>query len=294
MIRASVIVPAFDASAHLGRCLEALMACSGGCHEVIVVDDGSSDGTSEIARSFACDRLTVVKLRERKGPALARNIGAALSRAEALFFTDSDCEVSSDWIEQGLRSLEAAEAVEGYVFYACAAPTLAHKLPLNPFYNLRQTGALTVPRRDFGASNLAVRREVFGRLRGFDHANFPEGREDTDLGYRISARGQVASNPQMRVTHREEVWSWPALSKNSRRYRADVVFLARHGSFPFRWGPILHPRLLLLLIFPPLILWYCPPRSLSELRFVPIMLAYLARARLTIWRAAIAERVVAL
>src|SRR5690242_11425167 len=84
----SVIVPAYNASATIGRTLEALSRQN--CfqtYEVIVVDDGSHDKTAEIVRSFASAKYI---RQDNAGPASARNHGARLAQGEYLAFTDSD------------------------------------------------------------------------------------------------------------------------------------------------------------------------------------------------------------
>ena len=73
----SVIIPVHNGGAHLPRCLDALLASDLKGHEVIVVDDGSTDGSGDAARARGFE---VLRLDARRGPAAARNEGARRAR----------------------------------------------------------------------------------------------------------------------------------------------------------------------------------------------------------------------
>ena len=90
----SVIIPAYNAAPTIGKALRALRAQSyAGRLEVVVVDDGSSDETSSIIRTFPEVRLVV---QQNAGPARARNRGAAEASGYILLFTDADCVPEPD------------------------------------------------------------------------------------------------------------------------------------------------------------------------------------------------------
>ena len=110
----SVIVPFFDASATIGRCLESLVAqeMDPADYEIIAVDDGSTDDSAAIARGF--DRVRVLTA-DRGGAYAARNRGVAVSRGPLLAFTDADCVARPDWLGRMVRAMEdpAARVVTG-------------------------------------------------------------------------------------------------------------------------------------------------------------------------------------
>jgi len=105
----SVIVPAYNAQDTLGSCLAALQAQSlpRDRYEVIVVDDGSTDRTADIARQYGARLLH----QPNAGPAAARNRGAQAARGEILLFTDADCSPARDWIERMTEPFRDAEVV---------------------------------------------------------------------------------------------------------------------------------------------------------------------------------------
>jgi glycosyltransferase involved in cell wall biosynthesis len=113
-MNASVIVPARNAESTLARTLDALARQeTDAAYEVIVVDDGSTDRTAEIAGA----RAGAVKVLRQgpMGPAAARNRGVRGSSGSALAFCDADCFPAPGWLRAGLTALESADLVQGRV-----------------------------------------------------------------------------------------------------------------------------------------------------------------------------------
>ena len=84
----SVIVPAYNSEATIGACLQSLLAQSRAPDEIVVVDDGSRDGTVDIVSKYP---VRLVRLARNAGPGVARNEGAKVASGDILAFTDSDC-----------------------------------------------------------------------------------------------------------------------------------------------------------------------------------------------------------
>ncbi len=104
----SVIVPAWNAERTIARCVKSLKALEPSALEILVVDDGSTDGTAAIAES---DGATVIRLPSNVGPGLARNEGARRAVGEYLAFTDADCEVPSSWLAAFQRAFERGDCI---------------------------------------------------------------------------------------------------------------------------------------------------------------------------------------
>ena len=186
------MVPARDAEATLGRTLDALARQElDEEYEVIVVDDGSEDGTASIA-----ERARVTALRqERLGPAAARNRGAAHARGELLAFTDADCFPEPGWLAAGVRALGSAELVQGAVH---PDPSV-RPMPLDrTIAHWRETPL-------FETANLLVTRSLFERLGGFEQWIDPEiGKafgEDIWLGWRARRAGASIAFASDAVVH---------------------------------------------------------------------------------------------
>src|SRR4051794_39343324 len=107
----SVVVPAYNAAATIAAALEGLRAQDlQAPYEVIVVDDGSDDGTGAIVKGTSGVRLA---RQPNQGPAEARNHGARLAKGQVLAFTDSDCVPRPDWLRHGVAALAGADLVQG-------------------------------------------------------------------------------------------------------------------------------------------------------------------------------------
>ncbi len=151
----TVVIPARDAAATIGRTLSALAAQElDGEYEVIVVDSGSRDDTPAIA--LASDAVREVLQNPGGEPAGSRNLGVSRARGSALAFTDADCEPAPDWLAAGLRALDRAEIVQGRVIPSAAAGPFDRTLGVSGESGLYET------------ANLFVRRDVFDRVGGFE------------------------------------------------------------------------------------------------------------------------------
>jgi len=105
----SVIVPAYDASSTIGKCIESLITQSRRPDEIIVVDDCSRDNTAEIALNMGADK--VVRLTKNLGPGGGRNAGVETASGEILAFTDADCVAPPNWLEIMVAALDAPDVV---------------------------------------------------------------------------------------------------------------------------------------------------------------------------------------
>lgn len=111
MTLATIIVPAFNVEATLAQTLRALQAQTYPEFEIIIVDDGSRDGTARIAHEFARDRRIRVIRQENRGLAGARNSGIAAARGAVIGFCDADDLWLPEKLASHVRHLEANPAV---------------------------------------------------------------------------------------------------------------------------------------------------------------------------------------
>ena len=221
-MRASVIVPAYNCARLLPATLEAIAAQDVAPHEVIVVDDGSTDGTAEAARSSAVE-VTVIE-GDHAGPAVARNRGVARASGEALAFTDADCVPQRSWLREGLRALEHADLVQGAVL---PDPAVA----IGPFDRVVSVGADSAL---YETANLLVRRELFDAIGGFEdplgaRLGKPLG-EDVLFGWRARRRGARVTFDREAVVH-HAVFQRGALAYIAERGRL-VYFPALAAKLP--------------------------------------------------------------
>ena len=105
--RISIIVPAFNAEAHIRSCIESLLALDYPDEylEIAVIDNDSSDATRRIAESYP----VMLFSEPRRGAAAARNLGIEGTQGEIVAFTDADCVVAPSWaraIDEGFGNRE--------------------------------------------------------------------------------------------------------------------------------------------------------------------------------------------
>ena len=167
--------------------------------EVIVVDDGSEDGTPDaLARASGNGGapLRVVRRDAPAGPAVARNDGWRAARAPLVAFTDDDCVPSPAWLEE---ALSAAERNPGAIVQGRVEPLPSEAHLLGPFARTLRVPTATPT---FPTANVVYPREVLERIDGFDAERFGFGGEDTDLAWRaIGAGAPAVFAPEALVHH---------------------------------------------------------------------------------------------
>lgn len=200
----SVVVPVRNRAALLERTLDALGQQTLRDHEVVVIDDGSTDGSPEVAerRAAADARVRVVRT-GGAGAVAARRVGVATAIADLLAFTDSDCVPEPEWLEAGVARLRAgADVVQG-----ATRPTTRARA-------LERSVWSTVDDGLFATCNVFYRRDAYDSAGGFDEAigdrlGFRPGSalrglgfgEDTLLGWRVRRSGTAVFAPEARVAH---------------------------------------------------------------------------------------------
>jgi len=213
MVRASVIVPARDAESTLPRTLEALAAQDlQQPFEIIVVDDGSSDGTAAAARS-APGPVTVLQ-QAATGPAAARNAGVARSSTRALAFCDADVYPTRSWLREGLAALESADLVQGRVLPDPSAEVGPYDRTLWIEFEVGL----------YETANLFVTREAFDLAGGFEEWLRPEiGKamaEDVLFGWKARRNGaRTTFAPAALAHHHVFARAWRDYAGERRRLR---------------------------------------------------------------------------
>lgn len=186
-IEISVVIPVLDGVDVLGEQIEALR------HqtrlrgwEIVVADNGSADGTQDLVRKAAEDfpvSIRLIAASEVTGAAFARNQGARAARGRKLAFCDADDHVAPTWVDAASRGLETADAGGGVLRELT--------VPFNPDSRILRSSVEHAQMGDVvsGTCNLAVRRDVFFALDGFDSAMPAYGGEDSEFAVRMSRSG---------------------------------------------------------------------------------------------------------
>jgi glycosyltransferase involved in cell wall biosynthesis len=210
-LRIAVIIPVYNGAAYLRVCLEQLSQSSVTPHETIVVDDGSTDSSMQVAKEFG---VTVISTGGRRGPAVARNLGANAAQSDLLYFIDSDVCLHRDTIEQVLAHFEEDAALDALIGSYDDSPQC--KDFLSQYKNLMHCFVHQRGRREactFWSGCGAIRRPVFFEHSGFNESYGRPAIEDIELGYRLArAKRKVLLDPDVRVKHLK-TWSFFNLVK---------------------------------------------------------------------------------
>lgn len=219
---ASIIIPAWNEWELTRSCLESLRPTLGLHDQVIVVDNGSVDGTSQGLRRYSW--VTVVSHAQNLGFAAGCNSGAKVALADVVVFLNNDTVVPARWLDGLLAPFtELSVGATGPRSNFVSGPQLVPSVPYDPSrvsdlqrfareWRQEHRGQITDVPRLVGFC-LAVRRDLFEELDGFDEQFGLGGAEDDDLCLRISDAGR-----RLLITHESFVHH-----HGNRTFRANKV-----------------------------------------------------------------------
>jgi GT2 family glycosyltransferase len=224
-MRASVIIPAYNSADTIEDTLRALKEQTEKDFEVIVVDDGSIDGTRDVVEKYD------VKLfrQDHMGPAAARNLGARKATGEVVVFTDSDCVPQQDWLKEMLNPMEEPGIVGVQGRYKTRQRELIARfaqLEIEERYQRMKKQEYI----DFiGSYSAAYRRRVFLEVGGFDESFPMASGEDPELSFRLAKQGyKMVFNDRAIVYHRHPASLRDYLIKKFYRAYWRVALYKRH------------------------------------------------------------------
>ncbi len=241
----SIVVPTCDRPEQLAACLESLAALRDRPLEIIVVDNRpATDDTSSATRQVASRAGVRYVAEPRCGSSAARNAGVAASRGDFIAFVDDDETVHPDWLRRladgfryagvglvtGLVLPAELETEAQQIFerrYSFARGYVARTFDAEIYRTTRRRG---VPVWEIGGSgNMAIRRDVFEQLGGFDErlgAGRAGGCEELELFYRALAAGWSCQYEPRAVTHHCHRRDMTSLERQLRAYMRGHVAAA--------------------------------------------------------------------
>lgn len=191
----NIIVPAFNVARYLGDAIRSVIGQTHPDWTIVVVDDGSTDGTGRVARRFADPRMKVIR-QDNAGVSAARNRGMAGCDGDAVLFLDADDWLAPDALAALARALAAdpaaVAAVGGFARIDLAGRCQAPRPPMG--------GDLLRPllhaNRFLNGGHVLARRSAVRRAGGFlHHLSFGE---DWEFWVRLAMQGRFAALPNAR------------------------------------------------------------------------------------------------
>jgi glycosyltransferase involved in cell wall biosynthesis len=222
----TVVIPVLNAAETLRRQLDAVAAQEyDGAVEVVVVDNGSDDGTVEIARAWTSEQpdARFVSAPDVRGAAHARNRGVAAARGDFVAFCDADDVVTPGWLTELARQATRADLVGGTHSTQALNAADVRRWQAEP-----SRRALLVAHGFLhfaSGCNFGIWKDVFNRLGGLDN-RFAAG-EDIDLSWRAQLAGYRLAFASEAVIERRHRHGLRSLAHQQYRYGVSTSQLFR-------------------------------------------------------------------
>jgi glycosyltransferase involved in cell wall biosynthesis len=214
----SVIIPVHNGGLDFRRCLSSLTQAAPPPSEIIVVANGDTDGSGQLAEEFGA---RVLSIPVPCGPAQARNFGARKARGDILYFVDADVAIPVDAMHQIASAFNREPGVAAIIGSYDDEPAATNFLSQykNLFHHYVHQTAREEASTFWGACG-AIRREVFLALDGFDERYRYPSVEDIELGYRLKQAGmRIRLDKALQVKHLKR-WGVVSLLKSDFLHRA--------------------------------------------------------------------------
>jgi len=193
----SIIIPTHNSELTIKQCIESLTSQSFPREkfEIIVVDDGSTDQTTSIAKKAGADSIIIT---EPCFQGKARNIGVENAKANLIGFIDSDCEAKDGWVETIVKELETLQAITGSIENGNPQSKIAwaeYFVEFGAFNEFRKRSII----RTMPGCNIACSKEVFMKAGGFSEERLSE---DILLGQSLRHDGvNQIFVPELKIKH---------------------------------------------------------------------------------------------
>jgi len=209
----SVVIPNYNGSRKIGKCLEAVLSSTYVPFEVIVVDDASTDDSVEVISTFPC---RLIRFDEHAGASKARNAGARASAGEIIFFIDADCIVEKDTLSRVQKAFNGQEGVIIGGSYT--------RLPYDSsFFSTFQSIFINyseLKRREpdyIATHSMAIEKRIFEKSGGFPEQFLPII-EDVEFSHRLRRFGhKLLMDPDILVRHIFNFTFWKSLGNAYRK-----------------------------------------------------------------------------
>lgn len=201
----SIIIVNFNGKEYLNNCLASVFNSACDDYEIIIVDNGSTDGSIEFVKdtfSTKLYKIRIINLKRNFGPARARNDGVKIARGKYIGFLDNDTEVDKNWILEAIKGFESSKDIAALQckllfiknkhridYVGEYLSNLGFLIPV-AVYGEEDNGQYDFKNRILSAKSagMFIKKSVFDRIDGFDEDYFIF-MEETDLNWRAWLSG---------------------------------------------------------------------------------------------------------
>jgi len=226
MIEVSVVIPTYNRKDSLKMTIDSvtMQDYQKEKYEILVVDDGSTDGTSGLCEDYG----HIVNLRciqqTNAGPTRARNRGIIEARGAIIAFIDDDCIADKKWLKN---------MVAGFSDDTVAGTYGKVETDELPVLYLRTVAPVDITGHKYPTCNIAYKKKVLEETNGFDETFNVAFREDSDLAYRILKKGyRITRALDAKVYHPLKKLSLFGLLKSAFNHQFDVLLYSKHPDIP--------------------------------------------------------------
>ncbi len=226
--RISVVLPAHNRSDVLARAIQSVVDQRLKEFELVIVDDGSTDDSVAVARSFKDERIKVLELGENRGGNVARNTGVRAARAPLIAFLDSDDSYLPEKLERVVTEFDAKPDMELLVdSFIKVQPSGARVVRRNPVINDRETFRRALFTRQLwkATPSITARRDAIMSVM-FDETL--RRLQDFDFLIRASETVNCASTDAVLWV---KYWDANAISGQDNMIPANVELVRRHPEY---------------------------------------------------------------
>lgn len=273
-----------DSEKYIESCVKSLLAQTIRDFEIVVVEDPPYDRTKKILDSFKDGRIVYSRNPNSFGMYKTRNICVKQAEGNYIFFTDDDCVVSKDWIEQGLKLLarSGCVGVEGRTYYISEEyePTYSDRIVQN-----KKGG-------EFMTCNMAYKKNTLVRIGGFDERYSYNG--DRDIALRAKRLGKIFFNSRMIVYHQRSVLRPRQFVQTAKSIRNRVLLCRKFPEEKARLRRVVYPLNLMATFCPPLVIGSLIRnrfKTKEDFALFPYIYLRLVYERLSLWNECAKQRV---
>ena len=190
----SIVIPAFNEETYISSCLRSLRSQTKAPYEIIVVDNNSTDKTSQIAKNYGAK----VIFESKQSTIVSRNRGFGLARGEIIARLDADTIAAADWVERIGDNFKSKEivALSGTAQFTGLGIVGQTDFYVNSFSRLLRN---ILKHNILIGPNMAITKDVWSKIKDEVCIDQKKVHEDIDLSIHVARYGKIAFDPKLKV-----------------------------------------------------------------------------------------------